>query len=185
MTAQKPPQMKTGLTKPRLIWRAAGYGLPVYLSLGLFVMMLLIGFIGGFIDETTVSRWLKGAAMAFAFYFALFAVVCFVPMARGLRLLRLQEKELGFRFRQDVSQVPVKRLEAMDDRWFIAWDGAAVLAFRRDFIKKVDHYKQIHGGRATKYAIRLTDYRDRVYQVTGPSRSLKLLKKWFHAVNNG
>ena len=184
MAVQKQRQMKNGLTKPRLVWRAMGNGLPVCLPLGLFVLMLLIGLVSGSMNETTVSRWLTGAAMISAYGFVILTVFFFFSMKQGLRLLRLQEKELDFRFRQDASQVPVKRLDAMDDRWFIAWDGGAVLAFRRDFIKKVDHFKQIRGGRAPKYAIRLTDHQDRVYQLTGPSRSLKLLKKWFYAQNN-
>ena len=169
---------RRGMTKAGLIWRGMGNGLPLWLPLGLFVFWTVMGLAYG----TPMANWFPVVVFFSLFYVVMMTVVLLLSMGmlQALRLLRLQEKELGFRFREDASQVPAGPAFAADDRWFIAYYGR-VFAFRRDFVQKVDHFKQIRKGRAPLYAVRLTDYQGRAYQLRGFSDQLKKLKQWANA----
>ena len=133
---QQPP--RRGMTKAGLIWRGMGNGLPLWLPLGLCVFLTVMGLAYG----TPMADWFPAVVVFSLFFAGMMTVMFLLSMAQGLRLLRLQEKELGFRFREDASQVPAGPSFAADDRWFVSYYGK-VFAFRRDFVQKVDHFKQI------------------------------------------
>ena len=72
------------------------------------------------------SAWFAAALWLF-----LAAVFC-CSAAEGLRLLRWQEKSLGFTF-EDEGLTEIET----NDKWYLSCEGARVLAIRRGFIRKV------------------------------------------------
>ncbi len=168
-----------GLTKSGLILRAVrsgtGNGLVFCFLLVCFSAMLICGLI-----MRGLGRWIIALVILCFVGCAVIAAVFLLTSVEGVLLLRQQEKELNFTFRQDTGSVPVDEYSAVDYRWFIRWDTGRILAFRRDFIRSVHHFRK-DPLYPRGYTVLVTDCRGRTHLLHGRSGALKQLKKWYNA----
>ena len=57
--------------------------------------------------------------------------------ARGILEIGRQERELGFSFSDEMAARGATGTELEDDDWFVSISNARIVAFRRDYLKKV------------------------------------------------
>ena len=157
------------LTKWTLIWRSAkeltgGFSLIIG-----FVVMVLI--VGGVIRHRPASILVPLLCVYVAVMAALALIVASLGFARGLRLLRRQEKLFGFRFSDEELDA-----DRPDGRWFISTDFY-LLAFRRDFIGRVGKIRALSGWGMSE--LLLWDCEGKKHKIRGKYMELKALKRWF------
>lgn len=95
--------------------------------------------------------------------------------ARGILEIGRQERELGFSFAEEMASRGATGTSLVDDDWFIEISNARVVAFRRDYLKKVTaHEDSESGDRCT-----VTTKSGRKIKVYAAGSTLENLRLWF------
>ena len=95
--------------------------------------------------------------------------------ARGILEIGRQERELGFSFSEEMASRGATGTSLVDDDWFIEISNARVVAFRRDYLKKITaHENSESGDRCT-----VTTRGGRKIKVYAAGSTLEDLRTWF------
>lgn len=95
--------------------------------------------------------------------------------ARGILEIGRQERELGFSFSEEMASRGATGTSLVDDDWFIEISNARVVAFRRDYLKKITaHENSESGDRCTA-----TTRGGRKIKVYAAGSTLEDLRTWF------
>lgn len=156
------------LTKGTLVWRSAKELTGGFSFLIAAVLLYII--IVGIVHHTPSSTMIPLLCFYVLVMYGLVLVVAMLGFAKGLRLLRRQEKLFGFRF-SDEELDP----ERPDGRWFISTDFY-LLAFRRDFIGRVGKIHALSGWGLSEML--LWDCEGKKHKIRGKYIQLKALKRW-------
>lgn len=94
---------------------------------------------------------------------------------RGIIEIGRQERELGFSFADEMAARGATGTELEDDDWFVSISNARIVAFRRDYLKKVTaHEDSESGDRCT-----VTTKGGRKIKVYAAGSTLEDLRSWF------
>ncbi len=95
--------------------------------------------------------------------------------ARGILEIGRQECELGFSFSEEMASRGATGTSLVNDDWFIEISKARVVAFRRDYLKKITaHENSESGDRCT-----MTTRGGRKIKVYAAGSTLEDLRTWF------
>ena len=164
--------VRAPMTKARLCWAAIK---PIALAFNgmALVFSLVIAFMAVFTEA--------GADLLPLIPFLFLLVGVLVPLfmlsmpARGISQIARQERELGFRFDDEMSARGVTGAELEDDDWFVAVCSARVVAFRRDYLKRVTAAESSENGdRCT-----VTTVDGQKLRVYASASTLDDLRTWF------
>ena len=95
--------------------------------------------------------------------------------ARGILEIGRQERELGFVFADEMAARGAMGTSLIDDDWFIEISNARVVAFRRDYLKKVAAHEGSESG--DRCAVTAVD--GRKFKVYAAGSTLEDLRGWF------
>ena len=133
---------------------------------GLFVWEAVVMHYGNTGRLLLFSAWFAAALWLF-----LAAVFC-CSAAEGLRLLRWQEKSLGFTF-EDEGLIEIKPT----DKWYLSCKSAKVLAIRRGFIRKAWKPQRIGNF---LWELRIEDINGKHHVVKAHLSDLEELMDWLN-----
>ena len=108
------------------------------------VFSLVIAFMAVFTDAG--ARLLLLVPCLFLFIGGLLPLLMLSMPARGIYEIGRQERELGFSFAEEMASRGATGTSLVDDDWFIEISNAHVVAFRRDYLKKVTAHEDSEGG---------------------------------------
>ena len=137
----------------------------------LFFTVLFVWDIVVMHDRNTGRLLLFSVCLAVALWLLLAAILC-CSAAGGLRLLRRQEKSLGFTF-EDEGLTEIKP----NDKWYLSCEGAKVLAIRRGFIRRA--WKPQHVGNFL-WKLRIEDTNGKCHIVKAHLSDLEGLIDWLN-----
>ncbi len=164
--------IKGPMTKVSLCWAAIKPLTIVFMGMAL-VFSLVIAFMAVFTEDG--ARLL----MLVPFLFLLIGVCLPVTMlcmpARGILEIGKQERALGFSFAEEMERRGVTGASLVDDDWFIEISNARVVAFRRDYLKKVT----AHEGSDSGDRCVVTTKDGRKTRVYAAGSTLEDLRSWF------
>lgn len=147
-----------------LVWFGHGMAL---------VFSLVIAFMAVFTDAG--ARLLLLVPCLFLFIGGLLPLLMLSMPARGIYEIGRQERELGFSFAEEMASRGATGTSLVDDDWFIEISNARVVAFRRDYLKKVTaHEDSESGDRCT-----VTTKGGRKIKVYAAGSTLDDLRSWF------
>lgn len=113
------------------------------------------------------------------FLFVLLGILlplCMLSMPlRGAWLIGQQERELGFSFSQEMAARGAAGTELEDEDWFVSISNARIVAFRRDYIKKISAVEDSDSGNRCV----LTAKCGRKHRVYAAGSTLDDLRAWF------
>ena len=160
------------MTKVGLCWAAIKPLAIVFNGMAL-VFSLVIAFMAFFTDEGV--RLL--ALVPFLFLFIAVALPLFMLSmpARGILEIGRQERELGFSFAGEMAARGATGTSFVDDDWFIEIGNARIVAFRRDYLKKVAAHEGSESG--DRCAVTAVD--GRKFKVYAAGSTLEDLRDWF------
>lgn len=160
------------MTKVGLCWAAIKPLALVFNGMA-FVFSLVIAFMAFFTDEGV--RLL--ALVPFLFLFIGVALPLFMLSmpARGILEIGRQERELGFSFAGEMAARGATGSSFVDDDWFIEIVNARIVAFRRDYLKKVAAHEGSESG--DRCAVTAVD--GRKFKVYAAGSTLEDLRDWF------
>lgn len=137
------------------------------------VFSLVIAFMAVFTDAG--ARLLLLVPCLFLFIGGLLPLLMLSMPARGIHEIGRQERELGFSFAEEMASRGATGTSLVDDDWFIEISNARVVAFRRDYLKKVTaHEDSESGDRCT-----VTTKGGRKIKVYAAGSTLEDLRSWF------
>lgn len=137
------------------------------------VFSLVIAFMAVFTDAG--ARLLLLVPFLFLFIGGLLPLLMLSMPARGILEIGRQERELGFSFAEEMASRGATGTSLVDDDWFIEISNAHVVAFRRDYLKKVTaHENSESGDRCT-----VTTKGGRKIKVYAAGSTLEDLRSWF------
>lgn len=160
------------MTKARLCWAAVKPLTIVFNGMAL-VFSLVIAFMAVFTEEG--MRLLVLVPFLFLFVGVLLPLLMLSMPARGIHEIGRQERELGFTFANEMAVRGATGTEFEDGDWFVSISNARVVAFRRDYLKKVSAVEGSESGdRCT-----VTTVDGRKLRVYAASSTLDDLRTWF------
>ncbi|WP_233503821.1 MULTISPECIES: hypothetical protein [unclassified Collinsella] len=160
------------MTKAGLCWSAIKPLTIVFNGMAL-VFSLVIAFMAVFTDAG--ARLLLLVPCLFLFIGGLLPLLMLSMPARGIYEIGRQERELGFSFAEEMASRGATGTSLVDDDWFIEISNARVVAFRRDYLKKVTaHEDSESGDRCT-----VTTKGGRKIKVYAAGSTLEDLRSWF------
>ena len=160
------------MTKAGLCWSAIKPLTIVFNGMAL-VFSLVIAFMAVFTDAG--ARLLLLVPFLFLFIGGLLPLLMLSMPARGILEIGRQERELGFSFAEEMASRGTTGTSLVDDDWFIEISNARVVAFRRDYLKKVTaHENSESGDRCT-----VTTKGGRKIKVYAAGSTLEDLRSWF------
>lgn len=161
------------MTKARLCWTAIKPLTIVFNGMAL-VFSLVIAFMAVFTEDG--ARLLLLVPFLFLFIGGGFLPLLMLGMsARGILEIGRQECELGFSFSEEMASRGATGTSLVDDDWFIEISKARVVAFRRDYLKKItSHENSESGDRCT-----MTTRGGRKIKVYAAGSTLEDLRTWF------
>lgn len=161
------------MTKARLCWTAIKPLTIVFNGMAL-VFSLVIAFMAVFTEDG--ARLLLLVPFLFLFIGGGFLPLLMLGMpARGILEIGRQECELGFSFSEEMASRGATGTSLVDDDWFIEISKARVVAFRRDYLKKITaHENSESGDRCT-----MTTRGGRKIKVYAAGSTLEDLRTWF------
>ena len=95
--------------------------------------------------------------------------------ARGILEIGRQERELGFSFTEEMAARGATGTELEDDDWVVSISNARIVAFRRDYLKKVSAPEGSESG--DRCAVTTKD--GRKIKVYAAASTLEGLRDWF------
>lgn len=162
--------IKGPMTKAGLCWAAIKPLTIVFNSMAL-VFSLVIAFMAFFTDEG--MRLL--VLVPFLFIGVALPLFMLSMPARGILEIGRQERELGFVFADEMAARGATGTSLIDDDWFIEISNARVVAFRRDYLKKVAAHEGSESG--DRCAVTAVD--GRKFKVYAAGSTLEDLRDWF------
>lgn len=126
--------IKGPMTKAGLCWAAIKPLAIVFNGMAL-VFSLVIAFMAVFTEGG--ARLLLLVPFLFLFIGVLLSLLMLSMPARGILEIGRQERELGFSFSDEMAARGATGTELEDDDWFVSISNARIVAFRRDYLKKV------------------------------------------------
>lgn len=132
------------MTKAGLCWSAIKPLTIVFNGMAL-VFSLVLAFMAVFTDEG--ARLLVLIPFLFLFIGGGFLPLLMLGMpARGILEIGRQERALGFSFSEEMASRGATGTSLVDDDWFIEISNARVVAFRRDYLKKITAHENSESG---------------------------------------
>lgn len=162
------------ITKARLCWAAIKPLTIVFNGMAL-VFSLVIAFMAFFTDEG--MRLLVLVPFLFLFIGVALPLFMLSMPARGLLEIGRQERELGFSFAEEMAARGATGTSFVDDDWFIEIINARIVAFRRDYLKKV----AAHEGSESGDCCAVTSVDGRKFKVYAAGSTLEDLRDWFRS----
>ena len=160
------------MTKAGLCWAAIKPLTIVFNGMAL-VFSLVIAFMAFFTDEG--MRLLVLVPFLFLFIGVALPLFMLSMPARGILEIGRQERELGFSFAEEMASRGAAGTSLVDDDWFIEISNARVVAFRRDYLKKV----AAHEGSESGDRCAATAVDGRKFKVYAAGSTLEDLRDWF------
>lgn len=160
------------MTKAGLCWAAIKPLTIVFNGMAL-VFSLVIAFMAFFTDEG--MRLLVLVPFLFLFIGVALPLFMLSMPARGILEIGRQERELGFSFAEEMASRGAAGTSLVDDDWFIEISNARVVAFRRDYLKKVAAHEGSESG--DRCAVTAVD--GRKFKVYAAGSTLEDLRDWF------
>lgn len=164
------------ITKVRLC-RAAIKPLALVFNGMALAFSFVIAFMSLFTDAGARLLLLVPFLFLFLFLFigGLLPLLMLSMPARGILEIGRQERELGFSFAEEMASRGATGTSLVDDDWFIEISNARIVAFRRDYLKKVTaHEDSESGDRCT-----VTTKGGRKIKVYAAGSTLEDLRSWF------
>ena len=160
------------MTKARLCWAAIKPLTLVFVGMAV-VFSLVIAFMALFTDEGA------GLLVIIPFLFILIGGVLPLIMLsmpiRGAYEITLQERELGFSFAQEMAARGATGTEFEDDDWFVSISNARIVAFRRDYIKRLSAVEGTESGDRCV----VTAKNGKKHKVYAAGSTLEDLRTWY------
>lgn len=160
------------MTKTSLCWAAVKPLTIVFLGMAAVFSLVLIFMV-------VFANVGVGVLAMVPFLFVLLGVLlplCMLSMPlRGAWLLGRQEQELGFSFAQEMVARGATGTEFEDEAWFVSISNARIVAFRRDYIKKISAVEDSDSGNRCV----LTAKSGRKHKVYAAGSTLDDLRTWF------
>lgn len=153
--------IKGPMTKAGLCWAAIKPLAIVFNGMAL-VFSLVIAFIVPFL---------------FLFIGVLLPLLMLSMPARGILEIGRQERELGFSFSDEMAARGATGTELEDDDWFVSISNARIVAFRRDYLKKVSAPEGSESG--DRCIVTTKD--GRKIKVYAAASTLEGLRDWFRS----
>ena len=160
------------MTKAGLCWAAIKPLTIVFNGMAL-VFSLVIAFMAVFTEDG--GRLLLLVPFLFLFIGGLLPLLMLSMPARGILEIGRQERELGFVFADEMAARGATGTSLIDDDWFIEISNARVVAFRRDYLKKVAAHEGSESG--DRCAVTAVD--GRKFKVYAAGSTLEDLRDWF------
>lgn len=131
------------MTKAGLCWSAIKPLTIVFNGMAL-VFSLVLAFMAVFTDEG--ARLLVLIPFLFLFIGGFLPLLMLGMPARGILEIGRQERALGFSFSEEMASRGATGTSLVDDDWFIEISNARVVAFRRDYLKKITAHENSESG---------------------------------------
>lgn len=135
--------IKGPMTKAGLCWAAIKPLAIVFNGMAL-VFSLVIAFMAVFTENG--ARLLLLVPFLFLFIGVLLPLLMLSMPLRGIYEIYRQERELGFSFADEMAARGATGTELEDDDWFVSISNARIVAFRRDYLKKVSEPEGSESG---------------------------------------
>ena len=160
------------MTKRRLCWAAIRPLALVMMGIAVVSSALLV-FMCVFGGVKATILWLVLFLVVFVgIALPLFMLV--MPL-RGIYVLGQQERALGFSFEEEMSARGVTGTTHEDDDWFVDISNARVVAFRRDYVKKIT---SVEGGESGDRCV-VFSKSGKKHKVYAAGSTLEDLRRWF------
>lgn len=166
--------IKGPMTKAGLCWAAIKPLAIVFNGMAL-VFSLVIAFMAVFTEDGV--RLLLLVPFLFLFIGVLLPLLMLSMPARGILEIGRQERELGFSFAEEMAARGATGTELEDDDWFVSISNARIVAFRRDYLKKVS---EPEGSESGDRCI-VTTKDGRKIKVYAAASTLEGLRDWFRS----
>lgn len=162
------------MTKAGLCWSAIKPLTIVFNGMAL-VFSLVIAFMAVFTEGG--ARLLLLVPFLFLFIGVLLPLLMLSMPARGILEIGRQERELGFSFSDEMAARGATGTELEDDDWFVSISNARIVAFRRDYLKKVSAPEGSESG--DRCIVTTKD--GRKIKVYAAASTLEGLRDWFRS----
>ncbi len=160
------------MTKWRLCWAAIRPLVMVLMGIAVASSVLLV-FMCAFGGVGTAILWFVPFLIVFV-GIALPLFMLIMPL-RGIYVLGQQERELGFDFGKEMLARGATGTTHEDDDWFVDISNARVVAFRRDYVKRITSVEGSGSGdRCT-----VLSKSGRKHRVYAAGSTLEDLRRWF------
>lgn len=166
--------IKGPMTKAGLCWAAIKPLAIVFNGMAL-VFSLVIAFMAVFTENG--ARLLLLVPFLFLFIGVLLPLLMLSMPLRGIYEIYRQERELGFSFADEMAARGATGTELEDDDWFVSISNARIVAFRRDYLKKVS---EPEGSESGDRCI-VTTKDGRKIKVYAAASTLEGLRDWFRS----
>lgn len=166
--------IKGPMTKAGLCWAAIKPLAIVFNGMAL-VFSLVIAFMAVFTEGG--ARLLLLVPFLFLFIGVLLPLLMLSMPARGILEIGRQERELGFSFSDEMAARGATGTELEDDDWFVSISNARIVAFRRDYLKKVSAPEGSESG--DRCIVTTKD--GRKIKVYAAASTLEGLRDWFRS----
>lgn len=162
------------MTKAGLCWSAIK-PLAIVFNGMVLVFSLVIAFMAVFTDAG--ARLLLLVPFLFLFIGGLLPLLMLSMPLRGIYEIGRQERELGFSFSDEMAARGATGTELEDDDWFVSISNARIVAFRRDYLKKVSAPEGSESG--DRCIVTTKD--GRKIKVYAAASTLEGLRDWFRS----
>lgn len=162
------------MTKAGLCWSAIKPLTIVFNGMAL-VFSLVLAFMAVFTDEG--ARLLVLIPFLFLFIGGFLPLLMLGMPARGILEIGRQERALGFSFSDEMAARGATGTELEDDDWFVSISNARIVAFRRDYLKKVSAPEGSESG--DRCIVTTKD--GRKIKVYAAASTLEGLRDWFRS----
>ena len=137
------------------------------------VFSLVIAFMALFTDEG--AGLLVIIPFLFIFIGGVLPLIMLSMPIRGAHEITLQERELGFSFAQEMAARGATGTEFEDDDWFVSISNARIVAFRRDYIKRLSAVEGTESGDRCV----VTAKNGKKHKVYAAGSTLEDLRTWY------
>lgn len=164
--------VQTPMTKAGLCWAAIKPLTLVFIGMAM-VFSLVIAFMALFTDEG--AELLVIIPFLFIFIGGVLPLIMLSMPIRGAYEISLQERELGFSFAQEMAERGATGTEFEDDEWFVSISNARIVAFKRDYIKKLSAVEGTDSGDRCV----VTAKNGKKHKVYAAASTLEDLRTWY------
>jgi len=125
--------------------------------------------------------WHESIMFGFGMCLLLFAIitgVCSIKPLNGFLRLGTQEKIMNFSFSDEMKKNNITQTEYINDQWFVSAKDAAVLVFRRDYIREIKEVIDVNDA-GLVFMVVIVTVDNREVRIKGLAKNITAMVDWY------
>jgi len=152
-----------------------GIGMVAVIFLPIFLPIIITDRYFGFLRNFLLVS-LEGLGLGISLT-VLLIIICLPMSIKGMRLIKKQEKILGFSFNEEMENHNICSGNYQDNNWFIDVEFSRAFAFRKGYIKKISKIKREAIG-GILWEATITSVNNETTKIRGSQHMFLELKEW-------